>query len=554
MQGKVYANKENRIQSIDLRTFFYLLALGIYMVFFILTISFYSNTTFEYGTQLMKFSLILLVTSEFTDFHYKQSDLIGIIFIAFVMLVTYDLVGEIWWRPLLWSAAFAFSARHIEFKKIAKFALWVSIVCLLFIVVSSLIGIIPDYLDKTTHPGVTRHYLGFLYCLYPPTILFNIEALYIYLRKEKITWAELAVCALLCYGIYKLCDARLNFILNLLMIVGIIIVRYRSKLPHFLNKIIIHLSSLLPWMFIICGVISLFFSFGYHSNIAWMSRVNAALGNRLEYGRISYERYGLNAFGQIIEMRGSGLNGSGIREKGRYFYLDCIYVRFLQEYGIILSIILILALTIVMHRIYKKKKHYLLVIMTVLALHAVVDDLILHLYFNTFWIVCIYFLIPEKNKLQKRVDEMKVCLVGSSGGHLTHLYMLKPFWKDKERFWVTFNKEDARSLLKNEKMYPCYFPTNRSIKAFFINLKVAWKVLRKEKPDLIISSGAAVAVPFFYLGKMMGIKTIYIEVFDRVDKPTLTGKLVYPVTDKFIVEWEEMKKVYPKAINLGSIF
>lgn len=46
---------------------------------------------------------------------------------------------------------------------------------------------------------------------------------------------------------------------------------------------------------------------------------------------------------------------------------------------------------------------------------------------------------------------MKVCLVGSSGGHLTHLYMLKPFWKDKERFWVTFDKEDARSLLEGEK-------------------------------------------------------------------------------------------------------
>ena len=46
---------------------------------------------------------------------------------------------------------------------------------------------------------------------------------------------------------------------------------------------------------------------------------------------------------------------------------------------------------------------------------------------------------------------MKVCLVGSSGGHLTHLYMLKPFWKDKDHFWVTFDKEDARSLLEGEK-------------------------------------------------------------------------------------------------------
>ena len=134
-------------------------------------------------------------------------------------------------------------------------------------------------------------------------------------------------------------------------------------------------------------------------------------------------------------------------------------------------------------------------------------------------------------------ENLKICLVGSSGGHLTHLYMLKPFWNDKNRFWVTFDKEDARSLLEGEKMYPCYYPTNRSLKALIKNTAIAWKVLRKEKPDLIISSGAAVAFPFFYLGKLMGAKL-----------------MVYPIVDKFIVQWEEQKKVYPKAINLGSIF
>ncbi len=92
---------------------------------------------------------------------------------------------------------------------------------------------------------------------------------------------------------------------------------------------------------------------------------------------------------------------------------------------------------------------------------------------------------------------MKVCLVGSSGGHLTHLYMLKPFWKDKERFWVTFDKEDARSMLKGEKVYPCYFPTNRNLKNLIKNTFVAWKVLREEKPDLVISSGAASGCSIF---------------------------------------------------------
>ena len=149
---------------------------------------------------------------------------------------------------------------------------------------------------------------------------------------------------------------------------------------------------------------------------------------------------------------------------------------------------------------------------------------------------------------------MKICLVGSSGGHLTHLYMLKPTWEHYERFWVTFDKEDARSILEGEKVYPCYYPTNRNIKNLIRNTFVAWKVLRKEKPDVLISSGAAVAVPFFYLGKLMGKKLIYIEVFDRVDKPTMTGKMVYPIVDEFIVQWEEQLKVYPKAINLGSIF
>jgi UDP-N-acetylglucosamine:LPS N-acetylglucosamine transferase len=132
--------------------------------------------------------------------------------------------------------------------------------------------------------------------------------------------------------------------------------------------------------------------------------------------------------------------------------------------------------------------------------------------------------------------------------------MLKPFWEETERFWVTFDKEDARSLLQEETVYPCYYPTNRNVINLIRNTFLAWKVLQKERPDVIISSGAAVAVPFFYLGKLFGAKLIYIEVFDRIDKPTLTGKLVYPIADRFVVQWEKMRQVYPKAINLGSLF
>lgn len=157
-------------------------------------------------------------------------------------------------------------------------------------------------------------------------------------------------------------------------------------------------------------------------------------------------------------------------------------------------------------------------------------------------------------KKRKKFKDMKFLIVGSSGGHLTHMYMLKDIWSKHDRAWVTFNKADANSILKDERKYWCHYPTNRNIPNLIKNTILAIKILKKERPDVIISSGAAVAMPFFLLGHLFGAKLIYIEVFDRIDKPTISGKFCYKFADKFIVQWEEQLKVYPNAINLGQIF
>ena len=75
-----------------------------------------------------------------------------------------------------------------------------------------------------------------------------------------------------------------------------------------------------------------------------------------------------------------------------------------------------------------------------------------------------------------------------------------------------------------------------------------------EKEPEVVTLLAAIGHQLVAKCHYKGILCIYIEVFDRYDKPTLTGRLVYPIADKFIVQWEEEKKVYPKAICLGSIF
>ncbi len=147
---------------------------------------------------------------------------------------------------------------------------------------------------------------------------------------------------------------------------------------------------------------------------------------------------------------------------------------------------------------------------------------------------------------------MKICLVSSSGGHLIQLYALKSWWQKHERFWVTFRKEDAVSILNDEKTYWSHFPTNRNIKNLVKNLFLAYRILKNERPDIIISTGAGVSVPFFWLGKLFGSRLIYLEVFDRIDSPTLSGKLVYHFTDKFLIQWESQKVFYPKGEYWGQ--
>lgn len=131
---------------------------------------------------------------------------------------------------------------------------------------------------------------------------------------------------------------------------------------------------------------------------------------------------------------------------------------------------------------------------------------------------------------------------------------LKPFWEEHDRFWVTFDKEDANSKLAEERIFYCHYPTNRNVLNLIRNTFLAIRALRSERPDLILSTGAAVAVPFFAVGKLLGAKTVYIEIIDRIDSPTLTGKLVYRMTDVFVVQWPELKQVYPKAVYIGSVF
>lgn len=148
----------------------------------------------------------------------------------------------------------------------------------------------------------------------------------------------------------------------------------------------------------------------------------------------------------------------------------------------------------------------------------------------------------------------RALLVGSSGGHLTQLYALKPWWSQHERGWVCFDTPDAVHTLKDEgKVWWAFYPTTRNIKNLLRNTVLAWRVMREFKPTVVLSTGAGVAVPFFVIGRLTGVRTVYIEVYDRIETPTLTGRLCRPFTDLMLVQWPEQAALYDGAIVVGPL-
>ena len=148
---------------------------------------------------------------------------------------------------------------------------------------------------------------------------------------------------------------------------------------------------------------------------------------------------------------------------------------------------------------------------------------------------------------------MKILLACSSGGHFIQLYSLKEFWQGYDRVWVTFPGNDTNTLLMDENVHWAHHPTNRNIPNFFKNLSLARKILKQENPDRVITTGAGVGVPFIYIAKMMGIKTIFIESLTRISHISLSGRLVYFVADEFLVQWPELAKKYKRSKFTGQV-
>jgi UDP-N-acetylglucosamine:LPS N-acetylglucosamine transferase len=148
-----------------------------------------------------------------------------------------------------------------------------------------------------------------------------------------------------------------------------------------------------------------------------------------------------------------------------------------------------------------------------------------------------------------------VLIVCSSGGHLLQMLELHEAWEPFDRVWVTFDKSDARSLLRAERVVHAFGPTNRNVPNLLRNVRLAVRVLRAERPSAILTTGAGVAVPFAWVGRLLRIPTVYVESVTRIDRLSLSGRMIAPVAQRLYAQWPELAEPSAGRIRFaGNLF
>ena len=154
---------------------------------------------------------------------------------------------------------------------------------------------------------------------------------------------------------------------------------------------------------------------------------------------------------------------------------------------------------------------------------------------------------------------MRVMFIASTGGHLAELLQLKNLLKQYDSCLITEKTASNLTLKKKYKnvSYLIYGTKDHPLTYPFKLLANCFKSLFlyfKYHPDYIVTTGAHVAGPMCCIGKIFGSKIIFIETFANIHSKSITGKLVYPFADVFIVQWESLLKLYPKAHYEGWLY
>ncbi|WP_423463909.1 UDP-N-acetylglucosamine--LPS N-acetylglucosamine transferase [Promicromonospora sp. MS192] len=147
---------------------------------------------------------------------------------------------------------------------------------------------------------------------------------------------------------------------------------------------------------------------------------------------------------------------------------------------------------------------------------------------------------------------MRVMLVTATGGGLSQLVSLRAWWGRHDRHWVTVEEPYARAALAGEEVTWAYGPDRRGRGHTVRNTVLALRLLRVERPDVVVATGGRLAASYLLAARLLGIRSAYLEAVDRIDAPTPAGRLCYPLADVVCTQRAAQEALYPAAVTIGT--
>ena len=361
-----------------------LVALGIFLIISILSVTFYAQYLPKEVYKIVVATLLfLLFTKETFKRKYDYKTLIGL----FAATLLYFIIGEMGTinSNIAVGILFIYALRDIPFKNVAKIALVISVCLLLFVIISAKLGIIPNYLEIS---GRVRNYLGFRYALFPSALLMNVVAIVFYLKQNRIYYWQWFLLALSVYWVYEQTDSRLTFYSSCILLICNLLIKWFPDLFSKLGR----MFSIFKFTFIVNALVSFWISFTYlnSTNVFvnnFLYELNYMLGNRIYLTNKSLQLYGFGLFGRQVEWTGNGLTTEGVKIYQTYLYVDNLYMKILQKYGLLIIILMIILLTLTLFKVIKRRQWVLAFILILMSFHSIIDDLNLYLQYNIFWIL-----------------------------------------------------------------------------------------------------------------------------------------------------------------------
>lgn len=152
--------------------------------------------------------------------------------------------------------------------------------------------------------------------------------------------------------------------------------------------------------------------------------------------------------------------------------------------------------------------------------------------------------------MASNIDD-NLCVVCTCGGHLYEALKALRCYGGR-RFFITDYNKRLGSALKGQRVY--YVPDhNFVLLPLFTNVVRSLYIILKERPDIVLTTGASLVIPTCLLAKILGKRIIYVETGGNVYSPTRTGRLLYRFADVFLIQWKPLHKYFPKATVGGPL-